>query len=119
MTEQEKIADYWTDWLIDAVGMATQNRALLRDDPAEDNVLTQAIVLNGKKAILNAMKAPTDSLDTQVKAAINHHNAVELVRRFEMESMALHRDQKIWLIREIGLLLTKVSPLPPSHSETP
>ena len=57
MTEQEKIADYWADWLIDAVGMATQNRALLRGDPAEDEVLTQAIVLNGKKAILSAMKA--------------------------------------------------------------
>jgi len=57
MTEQEKIADYWADWLIDAVGGATQNRALLRGDPAEDKVLTQAIVLNGKKAILNAMKA--------------------------------------------------------------
>lgn len=57
MTEQEKIADYWADWLIDAVGGATQNRALLRGDPAEDEILTQAIVLNGKKAILNAMKA--------------------------------------------------------------
>jgi len=57
MTEQEKIADYWADWLIDAVGGATQNRALLRGDPSEDEVLTQAIVLNGKKAILNAMKA--------------------------------------------------------------
>jgi hypothetical protein len=57
MTEKEKIADYWADWLIDAVGMATQNRALLRGDPAEDEVLTQAIVLNGKKAILNAIKA--------------------------------------------------------------
>lgn len=57
MNEQEEIAEYWADWLIDAVGMATQNRALLRGDPAEDNVLTQAIMLNGKKAILSAMRA--------------------------------------------------------------
>ena len=57
MTEQEKIADYWAHWLIDAVGVATQNRALLRGDLAEDEVLTRAIVLNGKKAILSAMKA--------------------------------------------------------------
>jgi hypothetical protein len=57
MTEQEKIADYWADWLIDAVATATQNRALLRNDAAEDEVLTEAIILNGKKAILNAMKA--------------------------------------------------------------
>jgi heme O synthase-like polyprenyltransferase len=55
--EQMKVANYWADWLIDAVGGATQNRALLRGDPAEDEILTQAIVLNGKKAILNAMKA--------------------------------------------------------------
>jgi hypothetical protein len=34
--------------------------------------------------------------------------------------MALHRDQKIWLIREIGLLLTKATPLPPSEgTKTP
>lgn len=57
MTKQEKIADYWADWLIDAVGGATQNRTLLRGDPTEDTMLTQAIVLNGRKAILNAMNA--------------------------------------------------------------
>jgi hypothetical protein len=57
ISQQEKIADYWADWLIDAVGGATQNRALLRGDPAEDEVLTQAIVQNSKKAILNALKA--------------------------------------------------------------
>ncbi len=56
MTSQEKIADYWADWLIDAVGAATQNRALLRGDLAEDDVLTQAIVLNGKRAIINAIE---------------------------------------------------------------
>lgn len=57
MTKQEKIADYWADWLIAAVGGATQNRTLLRGDPTEDTMLTQAIVLNGRKAILNAMNA--------------------------------------------------------------
>lgn len=67
MTEQEKIADYWADWLIDAVGMATQNRALLRGDPAEDSVLTEAIVLNGKKAILNALRASTHSSSTSAE----------------------------------------------------
>lgn len=57
MTKQEKIADYWADWLIDAVAGATQNRTLLRGDPTEDTILTQAIVRNGRKAILNAMNA--------------------------------------------------------------
>jgi hypothetical protein len=65
MTEQEKIADYWADWLIDAVATATQNRALLRNDAAEDEVLTEAIILNGKKAILNAMKALSVSSTNQ------------------------------------------------------
>ena len=50
MTRQQAI-DYYADWLIDAVATATQNRMLLRGDPAEDKVLTEALWLNGKKAI--------------------------------------------------------------------
>ncbi len=55
MTEHE-IINYYADWLIDAVGGATQNRALLRGDPSEDKILTEAILLNGKKAIQLALK---------------------------------------------------------------
>lgn len=55
--QAEKLADYWSDWLIDAVGGATQNRALLRGEPTEDKILTEAIVLNGKKAIVSAVNA--------------------------------------------------------------
>jgi hypothetical protein len=43
--------EYLADWLVDAVATATQNRALLRGDPGEDKVLTEAIYLNGLKAI--------------------------------------------------------------------
>jgi len=55
MTET-KIIDYYADWLVDAVATATQNRALLRGDPAEDKILTEAVLLNGKKAIELALK---------------------------------------------------------------
>ena len=41
------------DWLIDAIGGATQNRMFLRGDPEEDKVTTEAIVLNGRKAMKN------------------------------------------------------------------
>lgn len=53
----KKLAAYWADWLIDAIGGATQNRALLRGDEAEDSILTGAIVANGQKAIENALRA--------------------------------------------------------------
>lgn len=56
MTEREIIA-YYADWLVDAIKNATQNRALLRGDPAEDSILIEAILLNGKKAIELALKA--------------------------------------------------------------
>lgn len=54
MTELEKIAHDRADWLVDAVATATQNRKLLRGDPEEDTWLTEAIYLNGKKAIMVA-----------------------------------------------------------------
>jgi hypothetical protein len=52
-TIEEIVADR-ADWLVDAVAAATQNRAFLRGDPAEDKVATEAIYLNGKKAIADA-----------------------------------------------------------------
>ncbi len=48
---REQAVEYYADWLVDAVGGATQNRALLRGDPAEDKILTEALYLNGKRAI--------------------------------------------------------------------
>lgn len=48
--------EYWADWLIDAVAAATQDRRLLRGDPAEDKVATEAIYLNGLKAIRMCLK---------------------------------------------------------------
>jgi hypothetical protein len=56
MMSQERIIEYYADWLVDAVAMATQNRALLRGDSAEDKILTEALYLNGKKAIELAFK---------------------------------------------------------------
>jgi len=52
-----KDANYWADWLVDAVATATQDRRFLRGDPAEDKIATEAILLNGKKAIENAFAA--------------------------------------------------------------
>ena len=44
------------DWLVDAVATATQNRALLRGDASEDQVLTEALLLNAEKAIEAAIR---------------------------------------------------------------
>lgn len=49
--------EYWSDWLVDAVATATQDRRFLRGEPEEDRIATEAILLNGKKAIKNAIAA--------------------------------------------------------------
>lgn len=51
MSDARAIATDRADWLVDAVATATQNRALLRGDPEEDKVLTDALYLNALKAI--------------------------------------------------------------------
>jgi hypothetical protein len=51
----EEAADYWSDWLLDAVACATQDRRFLRGDDAYDEVLGEAILGNGAKAIQNAL----------------------------------------------------------------
>ena len=56
MSNDLKIATDRADWLVDAVATATQSRALLRGDPAEDTDLTEAIYLNAIKAIETAIK---------------------------------------------------------------
>lgn len=45
------------DWLLDAVAMATQDRRYLRGDPQYDEVAGAAILMNGEKAILAAVRA--------------------------------------------------------------
>jgi hypothetical protein len=60
---KESIAHDRADWLVDAVATSTQNRALLRGDPEEDEWLTEAIYLNAKKAILVAF----DKLEAEEK----------------------------------------------------
>jgi hypothetical protein len=52
----EQIADYWSDWLIDAVGGATQDYQFVRNQPKENQVATEAIEANGRHAILMALK---------------------------------------------------------------
>ena len=42
--------------------------------------------------------------DDEIQDAADEH-AKAFVRRFEMESMALHRSQREWLEREIAKLL--------------
>jgi hypothetical protein len=49
-------AEKWADWLVDAIAAATQDRRFLRGDDTEDTIATEAIYLNGKKAIENALK---------------------------------------------------------------
>lgn len=56
MKSEKEIIDYWADWLVDAVATATQNRIFLRGDEAEDEIATEAILLNGRHAIELAIK---------------------------------------------------------------
>ena len=42
----EVVARYHAERLLDNIATATQNRALLTDDPAEDKVLTEAVIEN-------------------------------------------------------------------------
>lgn len=62
MTRPDDIpADVWeataahakdrADWLVDAVATSTQNPAFLRGEEEEDTWATEAILLNGEKAI--------------------------------------------------------------------
>lgn len=53
--EQLAVADEAADWLLDAVATATQDRRLLRGEPEYDEVLGEAILLNGKVACLRAL----------------------------------------------------------------
>jgi hypothetical protein len=48
--------DYWADWLVDAVAVATQNRMFLRGSDGEDTVATEALLANGKKAMENLLR---------------------------------------------------------------
>jgi hypothetical protein len=50
------IIDYWSDWLVDAVATATQDRRFLRGDPVEDKIATEAILANGAKAMENLLR---------------------------------------------------------------
>lgn len=54
--EIERIIEDRADWLVDAVATATQDRRLLRGEDVEDTVLTEAIYLNGAKAIRVAVQ---------------------------------------------------------------
>ena len=53
--EDEIIAEDRADWLLDAIAMATQDRRFLRGDPEYDPFTGDAILLNGKKAIITAL----------------------------------------------------------------
>lgn len=53
--EQNALADEAADWLIDAVACATQDRRFLRGDEAYDEVMSQAIMGNGKIACLRVL----------------------------------------------------------------
>ena len=54
MTDK-KDAEYWADWLVDAVATSTQDRRFLRGDPECDEVACICIEINGLKAIQNSI----------------------------------------------------------------
>jgi hypothetical protein len=53
---RERIAGLHADWLVDAIATATQDRRYLRGHPKHDPVATEAIRMNGKRAILLAFQ---------------------------------------------------------------
>lgn len=44
-----------SEWLIDAVACATQNRMFLRGEPEADDIAIDAIIMNGEKALRDAI----------------------------------------------------------------
>ena len=69
-----EIARERADWLVDAVATATQDRRLLRADPEEDKVLTEALFLNAEKAIREAIRR---SDNPAVGSRWRHSNGTE------------------------------------------
>ncbi len=54
-TPGREIAKDRSDWLLDAIAGATQDRRFLRGDPAYDEVVGEVILLNAEKAISVAL----------------------------------------------------------------
>lgn len=63
----ELIAEDRADWLLDAVAAATQDRRFLRGDPSYDEWAGEAILLNGKKAILVAFDRAVEQAAQRTK----------------------------------------------------
>ena len=97
------------DWLVDAIAGATQDRRFLRGDEEEDRVATEAIYLNGAKAIRAALAAmprqgqvTTDrSADSQYLAGVKvgwNLGLVEDTKRYNEIVEARMRDRTAALI---------------------
>jgi hypothetical protein len=56
LIEATAIAKERADWLLDAIACATQDRRFLRGEPEYDAVAGDAILMNGEKAILTAIR---------------------------------------------------------------
>ena len=48
---KHQLIEYWSDWLVDAVATATQDRQFLRGDEAANEIIIEALLANAKKAI--------------------------------------------------------------------
>jgi hypothetical protein len=83
----EKIAADRADWLLDAVATATQDRQFLRGDLAYNEWAGEAILLNGKKAILvafdRAVKEAGPASDTITDLLAALEGLVEIVETTE------------------------------------
>lgn len=52
----DEIAKERAEWLLDAIAGATQDRRFLRGDPKCDEVLCEAILANGEKAVTTGIE---------------------------------------------------------------
>jgi len=64
-----ELAKKKADWLVDAVACATQDRSLLRGEPGANDVLIEAIMANGEKAVETAISSLTAEIE-RLKTAI-------------------------------------------------
>ena len=113
---REKAVKKWSDWLVDAVAMATQDRRYLRGEPQEDCVATEAILLNGEKAIRNALRdalplpeATPDSRDEASRRwyeqAAREEDGQEISGGIKHPDLADPRDETVLRCRICGFVI--------------
>lgn len=62
LMETDEAIKIQSDWLLDAIATATQNRMFLRGDPECDSVACEAIISNARKAMGNLLSVEFENI---------------------------------------------------------